>query len=104
MPSPTTALCQHAHTNGNRCGSPALRGEQFCFYHHPVRRPARRRSATPPAVAFNLPPIGEPEDIQIALCEIMKHLANSTLDVKRASVLLECVDRAAAFVQFRPGP
>src|SRR4051812_46058020 len=103
MPSPNTALCQHLHSNGNRCGSPALRGEQFCYYHHPDRRPARRSVSTPSAVAFDLPPIGEPEDIQIALCEIMKRLADGTLDVKRANVLLECVDRASSFVQFRPG-
>jgi hypothetical protein len=23
-------LCRHIHTTGRRCGSPALRGEQFC--------------------------------------------------------------------------
>ena len=35
-------LCRHIHTSGSRCGSPALRGESFCYYHHTTRRPARR--------------------------------------------------------------
>jgi hypothetical protein len=40
-------LCRHINTSGRRCGSPALRGEQFCYYHHPNRRPgplAHRRA------------------------------------------------------------
>ena len=42
--------CHHLHPTGNRCGSPALRGEQFCFFHHPTRRPPyphTRLSRTP---------------------------------------------------------
>ena len=35
-------LCRHIHTSGSRCGSPALRGESFCYYHHTTRRPAPR--------------------------------------------------------------
>jgi len=27
-------LCRHILPAGRRCGSPALRGEQFCYYHH----------------------------------------------------------------------
>jgi hypothetical protein len=103
MPSPTTALCQHSHANGNRCGSPALRGEQFCFYHHPIPRPARRTIAVAaPAPAFDLPPIEEPEDIKTAICAIMNGLANNTIDIKRANLMLECMDRATSFMEFRP--
>ena len=36
----TCPTCRHTHPNGNRCGSPALRGQQFCFFHHPARRPS----------------------------------------------------------------
>jgi hypothetical protein len=32
-------LCRHIHTSGRRCGSPALRGEPFCYHHHTTRRP-----------------------------------------------------------------
>ena len=33
-------LCRHVHTNGNRCGSPALRAQNFCYYHDRTRLPS----------------------------------------------------------------
>lgn len=40
-----TPICRHIRTNGERCGSPALRGQERCFFHH---RDHLRRSRTPP--------------------------------------------------------
>ncbi len=43
--------CRHIFTDGRRCGSPCLRHEDFCYYHHTTRRPVedlgrrRRRQA-----------------------------------------------------------
>jgi len=31
--------CRHIFTEGRRCGSPCLRHEEFCYYHHTTRRP-----------------------------------------------------------------
>ena len=28
-----TEICRHIRTNGGRCGSPALRGRAFCYFH-----------------------------------------------------------------------
>ena len=78
--------CHHLHPTGNRCGSPALRGEQFCFYHHPTRRPPRRHQSS--RTCFYLPPIGDAEDLQLALSEVIRRVADNTLDTKRASLLL----------------
>jgi hypothetical protein len=64
----------------------SLRGEQFCFFHHPTRRPTTRtRLARTP---FDVPPITDPENLQITLSEIIRRLADNTLDTKRASLLL----------------
>ena len=45
MPNPKS--CTHIKVTGARCDSPALRGEQFCYFHQHahrgVRRPARSR-------------------------------------------------------------
>jgi hypothetical protein len=61
---PNVKVCTHIKVTGVRCGSPALRGEQFCYFHqrmirgvqvppnarlHPspssrTRRPSRPRS------------------------------------------------------------
>ena len=36
IPAPT---CHHLFPDNHRCGSPSLRGEAFCFFHHPDRKP-----------------------------------------------------------------
>jgi hypothetical protein len=99
MPSPNTPLCQHLHANSNRCGSPALRGEQFCFYHHPTPRPTHRRAARTAQVPFELSPIVSHADVQFALAEIMQRIADTSLDIKRANLLLECVNKAARYIR-----
>jgi hypothetical protein len=85
--------CHHLHPTGNRCGSPALRGEQFCFFHHPTRHPPTRRAARTP---FDVPAITDPEALQIALSEVIRRLADNTLDTKRAGLLLLTLQMAKA--------
>lgn len=87
-------ICTHTHATGNRCGSPALRGEQFCFYHHPTRRPPLR--ATSGTVPFDVQPITSREDLQMALSEVLCRLADTTLDLKRAGLLLHTLEMASA--------
>src|ERR1700751_5833180 len=31
-------LCRHLLSSNKTCGSPALRGQHFCYHHHPSRR------------------------------------------------------------------
>ena len=40
-----TKFCRHIRTNGERCGSPALTSEVFCYYH--VQLSKRHRSLNP---------------------------------------------------------
>ncbi|HEY5212125.1 MAG TPA: hypothetical protein VIJ38_03795 [Acidobacteriaceae bacterium] len=42
----STQICRHIHTNGARCGSPALRDNVFCYFHQDADR--RHRSINPP--------------------------------------------------------
>src|SRR5947199_3405804 len=35
---PSVKVCTHIKVTGIRCGSPALRGEQFCYFHQRVIR------------------------------------------------------------------
>ena len=86
--------CHHLHPTGKPCGSPALRGEQFCFYHHPTRRPPTRTS--PFHTPFDVPAIVDPETLQMTLSEIIRRLADNTLDTKRASLLLITLQMAKA--------
>ena len=61
---PRRFQCRHIFTDGHRCGSPCLRGEEFCFYHpvsasgghsrpvaHQPPRPQRHTGARCRAVA-----------------------------------------------------
>ena len=86
-------ICTHSHPTGGRCGSPALRGEQFCYHHHPTRRPPQR--ITTRGAVFTLPPIEDREDLQFALSEIMCRLADNTLDTKRGGLLLQTLQMTA---------
>ena len=36
IPAPT---CHYVFPDDHRCGSPSLRNEAFCYFHHPDRQP-----------------------------------------------------------------
>jgi hypothetical protein len=89
--------CRHIFAGGQRCGSPALRHEPFCYYHHTTRRPAPRNR---PAAPFDLDlPI--PEDraaIQSAIGQILQRIAANQLDPRRAGLLLYGLQIAASIL------
>jgi hypothetical protein len=92
--------CTHLHPAGHRCGCFALRGEPFCYHHHPSRptpnpKPRRARAAAGP-VPFGLPVLCDLRAVQIALADVALRIANNTLDTKRAGLLLQCLQTAAA--------
>ena len=88
--------CTHLHSAGHRCGSFVLRGEQFCYHHHPSRPPARLTRAADAKAAFSLPTLCSRRAVQIALAEVAMRIAGNTLDPKRAGLLLQCLQTAAA--------
>lgn len=96
MPSPTTPRCQHLHPNGNPCRCFALRNEQFCFHHHPSRPPAHRSRSAAATESFALPVLSNLGAVQIALAEVALRIADNTLDTKRAGLLLQLLQTAAA--------
>jgi len=79
-------LCRHVHTNGNRCGSPALRGQHFCYYHDRTRLPNAPLAGR--LGMFKMQPIDDRHAIQIALYDILCRIAAGDVDNKRASILL----------------
>ena len=92
-------LCTHEFEVGHRCASPALRGETFCYYHHPTRKPVRtfesdrkaRRARSLARKSFTIPVPTNRRELQISLNEMMKRLAANQLDVRRAAVLLRAL-------------
>jgi hypothetical protein len=78
-------LCRHVHTHGHRCGSPALRGQNFCYYHNRTRRefPLAGRIGI-----FALQRIDDRAAIQIALYDVLSRVSAGDIDIKRAGILL----------------
>jgi hypothetical protein len=80
--------CTHIKVSGVRCGSPALKGEQFCYFHQNVHRGVRRPKQS------RLHPIALIEDedsIQYALMEVINALMRNTIDYKRAALILRAL-------------
>jgi len=93
-----TDKCEHIKTNGIRCGSPALRGEPFCYFHHRARRDFPRRPEPVPVVAAPALDIPFPEDadaIQYALGKVMYGLLNGMIDHKTAGLMLYALQTAS---------
>ena len=86
MPNPKS--CTHIKVNGVRCESPALRGEQFCYFHQHAHRGVRRppRSRLHPMAL-----IESQESIQASLMEVINGLLRNTLEVKRAELILRAL-------------
>src|SRR5579884_3758857 len=84
--------CRHILTNGNRCQSPALRHHDFCYFHSVHR-------AQPPVEAtfdLNLPPLEDPDAIQLALSQLAQALAANKIDIRRARALAMVLRIASA--------
>jgi hypothetical protein len=81
--------CRHIFTDGHRCASLCLRGEEFCYYHHTTRKPTanpkqrRRRHST-----FHLPLPEDRSSIQSSIGEVLQRIAANDIDPRRAGLLL----------------
>ena len=80
--------CTHIKVTGVRCGSPALKGEEFCYFHQNAHRTVRRPKQS------RLHPIAlieDEESIQYALMEVINALMRNTIDLKRATLILRAL-------------
>jgi hypothetical protein len=88
---PKRYQCRHIFTDGHRCGSICLRGEEFCYYHHTTRRPAQNpRARRGRQSTFDLP-VTDPNDrtgLQSTIVEVLRRIASNDIDPRRAGLLL----------------
>ncbi len=85
---PNVRSCTHIKVTGIRCGSPSLRGEQFCYFHQRMLRGVR----TPPQSRLHpIALIEDEESIQAALMEVINALMRNTIDLKRATLILRAL-------------
>ena len=87
--------CRHIKTSGGKCGSPALRGKPYCYFHSRLKQRAARPAS--PYLAIELPAALEDRGaIQLALSEIVTAVADHRIDTKRAGILLYALQIASS--------
>jgi len=85
--------CRHIFTSGKKCQSPALKDQNFCYFHGNTRkRRAPKDEAYEPYIppqdtAHNLPALEDADAIQLALSDVVLALAANRIDPRRARVL-----------------
>jgi hypothetical protein len=82
--------CTHIKVTGVRCGSPSLRGEQFCYFHQRMLRSVRFPSSRVLRSAL----LEDPESIQASLMEVVNGLLRGTLELKRGELILRALNTA----------
>jgi len=91
-PHPNVRNCTHIKVAGQQCGSPALRGEHFCYFHTRVIKGVQQR------VDMQLHPIALLEDhesIQLSLMHVVDGLWKGTLEPTRARLIIQALRIAA---------
>src|SRR5471032_1249276 len=82
-------LCRHVHADGRRCGSRALRRQNFCYYHTanrpPVQNPRLRKQERN---EFDLSDPADRTALQLSLGEVLRRIASNQIDPRRAGLLL----------------
>src|SRR6185369_8022312 len=77
------AICEHIKENGEPCGSPALTGHVFCYFHQRLREPCHR----PGDFEYRLPVLDSSHAILMATQHIAQGVLDSTLEDRRARML-----------------
>jgi hypothetical protein len=88
---PNVKICSHIKVTGHPCGSPALSGEKFCYFHqrmfHGVPTPSKAR-IHPMALIEN------EEAIQVALMETVNAIVRNQIDMRRAELIIKALNIA----------
>jgi len=94
-PCPT---CNHVFEDGHQCGSPALRGERHCYFHHPSRKPVKDPYARRSRRGFQITAPTNHQELMHVLNEVLQRLASNKLDVHRAGLILYNLQLTAQYL------
>jgi hypothetical protein len=86
-----TRRCNHVKVTGHRCGSPALRGEELCYFHsrlfHRIHSQIDR-AISPIALLEN------EEAIQVSIMTVIDSILKGSIELKRAELILRALSLA----------
>lgn len=101
-----TRQCEHIKTNGEFCGSPALRGRNYCYFHltyigrrlraERVREKAASYGVDASVVPLELPPLEDANSVQMALMQVIDAILHNRIDNKRAGLVLYALQTASS--------
>ena len=98
-------ICHHLKEDGVYCGSPALKGRDYCYFHLNLRgrrlksARARRRGDNPP---LDLPFPEDMHAVQVSLAEILWAIAEHRIDRKDAGIMLYALQLASTNLNQTP--
>ncbi len=104
----TVPICEHIKPGGQRCGSPALQGQTFCYYHTGMEQClpygrnmfiAEKEKAAPgewPCHEFRVPILEDAAAIQIGFQQALHGVANGNLTPRKAKLVLSALHGARA--------
>jgi len=98
---PVYIRCEHIQFNGNRCGSPALRDEIYCYFHRIWRHQpdCMPHRPDPSGALFDLPLLEDANGVQLAIQQVLQALVANKMDVRRAYTLLFGLQTAASNIK-----
>jgi hypothetical protein len=91
-PHPNVRNCTHIKVTGQRCGSPALRGEFFCYFHTRVIKGVQQRVDMQ---LHSMALLEDCESIQLSIMYVVDGLLKGTLDATRARLIIQALRIAA---------
>jgi len=99
-------ICQHVKITGERCGSPTVRDENYCYYHRAVLKPVPRNNLhlilwnphveRSERYEYEMPYPEDPESLQIAFSQFIHVVSQEGMKVERAKLVLSALHGAAA--------
>src|SRR5580693_391051 len=91
-PHPNVRNCTHIKVTGQRCGSPAQRGEFFCYFHTRVIKGVQQRVDMQ---LHSMALLEDCESIQLSIMHVVDGLLKGTLDATRARLIIQALRIAA---------
>jgi len=91
-PHPNVRNCTHIKVTGQRCGSPALRREFFCYFHTRVIKGVQQRVDMQ---LHSMALLEDCESIQLSIMHVVDGLLKGTLEATRARLIIQALRIAA---------
>jgi len=102
--------CEYIKPNGEFCGSPALRGRDYCHWHLTCiarRLRAEKQEATADRTPLELPPLEDANSIQLAIMTVTDAMLRNRVGPRMSGQLLYALQLASSNLKqgvcFQPG-